>query len=96
MQTADRFGAKVSMALPGRGMFLLVAMESGGLEPLVQGVGGRMVARFDACRALVVMGLTAYLGLRNSRAVRFIGPVNVDQQRLSAVLGAYRTPPRVS
>ncbi len=96
MQTAERFGAKVSLALPGRGMFLLVVIDPGALDALVQNVGGRVVARFDACRALVVMGLTSYLGLRSSRAVRFIGPVNVDQQRLAAVLGAYQRPPLVS
>jgi hypothetical protein len=41
------------------------------------------------------------MGLRGSRAVRFIGPVNVDQQRLAAVLGALQVssavpPPLVS
>jgi hypothetical protein len=47
---------------------------------------------------LVLMGLTAYMGLRGMRAVQFIGPVNVDQQRLMAVLAAYQVqpPPLVS
>nr|WP_315431534.1 hypothetical protein [uncultured Albidiferax sp.] len=93
MQVAERFGAKVSIALPGRGLFLLVAMEPGGLDALVQGVGGRIVARLDACRALVVMGLASYMGLRGSRALRFIGPVSIDQQRFSTVMAAYQTPP---
>nr|WP_315205785.1 hypothetical protein [uncultured Albidiferax sp.] len=88
MQTAERFGAKVSIGLPGRGMFLLEAAEPGGLDALVRSVGGQVVARFDTAKALVVMGVTSYMGLRRSRAVRFIGPVNVDQQRLAAVLGA--------
>nr|WP_315239615.1 hypothetical protein [uncultured Albidiferax sp.] len=88
MQIAERFGAKVSIGLPGRGMFLLEAAEPSGLDALVRSVGGQVVARFDASKALVVMGVTSYMGLRGSRAVRFIGPVNVDQQRLAAVLGA--------
>jgi hypothetical protein len=93
MQTAERFGAKVSLGLPGRGMFLLVAAEPGGLDVLVRSVGGQMVTRLDAQKALVLMGLTAYMGLRGSRAVRFIGPVNVDQQRLAAVLAVFQAQP---
>ncbi len=100
MQIAERFGAKVSLALPGMGLFLLVVNDPdnpGGLDLLVRGAGGRVATRLDASRALVVMGLTSYMGLRGCRAVRFIGPVNVDQQRFSAVLAAYQaTPPLVS
>lgn len=93
MQTAERFGAKVSIDLPGRGMFLLEAVEPDCLNFLVRSVGGQMVARLDAGKALVVMGVTSYMGLRGSRSVRFIGPVNVDQQRLAAVLGALNVSP---
>jgi hypothetical protein len=101
MQTAERFGAKVSIGLPGRGMFLLESAEPGGLEVLVRNAGGQVVARLADSKALVVMGLVSYMGLRGSRAVRFIGPVNVDQQRLAAVLGALQVssavpPPLVS
>ncbi|MEO5794970.1 MAG: hypothetical protein ABIP34_08105 [Rhodoferax sp.] len=88
MQTAERFGAKVSIGLPGRGMFLLEAAEPEGLDVLVRSVGAQVVARIGAGKALVVMGVASYMGLRGSRAVRFIGPVNVEQQRLAAVLGA--------
>jgi len=93
MQIAERFGAKVSLALPGMGLFLLVANDPGGLDALVRGAGGRVAARLDTSRALVVMGLTSYMGLRGSRAVRFIGPVNVDQQRFAAVLAACQAVP---
>ena len=97
MQTAERFGAKVSVGLPGRGMFLLEAVEPDCIDSLVRSVGGQVVARIDAGKALVVMAVTAYMGLRGHRAVRFMGPVNVDQQRLAAVLGALNvaktTPP---
>lgn len=88
MQIAERFGAKVSVGLPGRGMFLLVPSEPRGLDALVRSVGGQVVARLEAGKALVVMALPAYMGLRASRAVQFIGPVNVDQYRLAEVLGA--------
>ena len=88
MQTAERFGAKVSIDLPGRGMFLLETVEPDCLDPLVRSVGGQVVARIDAVKALVVMGVASYLGLRGHRAVRFMGPVHVDQQRLAAALGA--------
>ena len=88
MQTAERFGAKVSIVLPGRGMFLIEASDPDGLDFLVRSVGAQVVARVDSGKALVVMGIVSYMGLRGSRAVRFIGPVNVDQQRLAAVLGA--------
>jgi hypothetical protein len=93
MQIAERFGAKVSVGVPGRGMFLLEVADSGGLELLVRSVGGHVVVRLGTSKALVVMGVAAYMGLRGSQAVRFIGPVNVDQQRFAAVLGAHRQPP---
>ncbi|MFZ6749569.1 hypothetical protein [Undibacterium sp. Ren11W] len=92
MQIAQRFGAKVSLALSGRGMFLIVVKDPARLDNLVKSVGGSIVARFNANRALVVMTLPSYLGLRASIEVSFIGPVNVDQQRLAAVLGAYQAP----
>lgn len=92
MQIAQRYGAKVSLSLAGRGMFLIVVKNHASLDHLIKSVGGSLIARLNAHRALVVMTLPSYLGLRASSEVSFIGPVNVDQQRLAAVLGAYQAP----
>ena len=60
MQIAERFGAKVSIGLPGRGMFLLEVAEPGGLDALVRSVGGQVVARFEASEK--VLAAVAYRG----------------------------------
>lgn len=54
-----------------------------------------MVAQLTPLRALALMSLSAYLQLRGSRDVAFIGPVNVDQERFAKVMGAHRSAPVV-
>ena len=73
MQIAQRYGAKVSLSLAGRGMFLIVVKNHAGLDHLIKSVGGSLIARLNANRALVVMTLPSYLGLRASSEVSFIG-----------------------
>lgn len=95
MSLAERFGASVSLALPGRGLFLVVARRESELPLLMRKAQAQPVAQLTPLRALALMSLSAYLQLRGSREVAFIGPVNVDQERFAKVLGAHRTAPLV-
>lgn len=95
MSLAERFGASVSLALPGRGLFLVVARRESELPLLMRKAQAQLVAQLTPLRALALMSLSAYLQLRGSREVAFIGPVNVDQERFAKVLGAHRTAPLV-
>jgi hypothetical protein len=95
MSLAERFGASVSVSLPGRGLFLLVAHQAADVPALLHGAQGQMLCQLSPLRALVLMGLPAYLRLKNSRELAFIGPVHVDQERFAKVMGAHRSAPGV-
>lgn len=95
MSLAERFGASVSVSLPGRGLFLLVAHRATDLPALLHGAQGQLVCQLSPLRALVLMGLPAYLQLKSTRALAFIGPVHVDQERFAKVMGAHRYAPGV-
>ncbi len=91
MSLAERFGAKVSVALPGRGLFLVVAHSEPDMPRLMRTAQAQVVAQLTPLRALVLMSLSAYLQLKNSRDLAFIGPVNVDQERFARVMGAHQS-----
>ena len=96
MSMAARFGATVSLALPGKGLFLLAVRHENEMAALVRQAGGHVVSQLTPKRALVVMGLPSYLQLKGSLGIDFIGPVNVDQERFAKVMGAHRSAPVVS
>ncbi len=95
MSLAERFGAKVSVSLPGRGLFLVVAHSEADLPRLMRLAQGQVVAQLSPLRALALMSLPAYLQLKNTRDLAFIGPVNVDQERFAKVMGAHQSAPVV-
>lgn len=95
MNLAERFGAKVSVSLPGRGLFLVVAHQEADLARLVRAVQGQVVSQLSPLRALALMSLSAYMQLKATRDLAFIGPVNVDQERFAKVMGAHRSAPVV-
>lgn len=95
MSLAERFGASVSLSLPGRGLFLMVAHHEAEMPGLIRTARGQLVCQLSPLRALVLMGLPAYLHLKNTRDLSFIGPVNVDQERFAKVMGAHQSAPVV-
>lgn len=95
MNLAERFGAKVSVSLPGRGLFLVVAHQEADLARLMRAVQGQVVSQLSPLRALALMSLSAYMQLKATRDLAFIGPVNVDQERFAKVMGAHRSAPVV-
>jgi len=95
MSIAERFGASVSVTLPGRGLFLVVAHREADLLRLMRSVQGQVVSQLSPLRALALMSLTAYMQLKGTRDLAFIGPVHVDQERFAKVMGAHRSAPVV-
>lgn len=95
MGLAERFGATVSVTLPGKGLFLVVAHGEADLPRLMRLVQGQVVSQLSPLRALALMSLTAYLQLKNSGDLAFIGPVHVDQERFARVMGAHQSAPVV-
>lgn len=95
MSFAERFGAKVSVSLPGKGLFLVVVHSELDLPRLMRSVQGQVVAQLSPLRALALMSLPAYLQLKNTGDLAFIGPVNVDQERFAKVMGAHQSAPLV-
>lgn len=91
MSLAERFGASVSLSLPGRGLFLVVAHRAADLPGLIRNAQGQLVCQLSPLRALALMSLPAYLQLKNARDLAFIGPVSVDQERFAKVMGAHRS-----
>jgi hypothetical protein len=61
MSLAERFGASVSLSLPGRGLFLLVAHRAADLPGLIRNAQGQLVCQLSPLRALALMSLPAYL-----------------------------------
>ena len=88
MTIAEQFGARISLSLPGLGLFLMVSRRPGRIAALV-GQGGRVAVPLDPCRALVMMPVTRYLGLRGHPELSFIGPVHLDQDRFARVAAAH-------
>lgn len=93
MDMAERFGASLSVSLPGKGLFLVVAHQADGVPRLVQPCGGQVLSQLTPLRALVLLPLAAYLQLKGSRELAFIGPVRVDQERFAKVMGAHQSAP---
>ncbi len=91
MGLAERFGAKVSLSLPGKGLFLVVAHREADLPRLVRSFHGQVVSQLSPLRALALMSLPAYLQLKNTGDLAFIGPVHVDQERFARVMGAHQS-----
>ena len=92
MTIAEQFGARISLSLPGLGLFLMVSRRPGRIAALV-GQGGRVAVPLDPCRALVMMPVTRYLGLRGHPELSFIGPVHLDQDRFARVAAAHAALP---
>lgn len=81
---ASVMGAKVSVAGPGRAMYLIIG---GGpsAEALVRAAGGEVVIRLNGVKMMATLPFPGYLSLRSSRQIAHIGPVSVDLKRLAQV-----------
>lgn len=89
--TSQDPAVRISVSLPGRGLFLVVAQQRP-LADVVRAFGGRIVTALDNKRALALLEVKSYLALRGSGIVKFIGPVNVDQTRFNAFVSRLSTP----
>jgi len=83
---------KVSLRLEGSGLFLVVTTGIA-VADLVKPHDCRVVTPMSTERALVLMRLTTYMTLKRHRGIRFIGPVNVDQQRYNSFVSRLSAAP---
>ena len=81
---ASALGAKVSVASPGRGMYL-VSGRGVSPEAMVRSMNGEVVLRLSSRKLLATLPFTGYLRLHGNRDIASIGPVTVDINRLSEV-----------
>jgi hypothetical protein len=81
---ASAMGAKVTIANPDRGMFLVIGRDSSP-EPIVRASGGKVVLRLNGGKILATLPFVAYLSLLNNYKIACIGPVTVDIDRLSKI-----------
>lgn len=91
METSDPT-VKVSLKLEGSGLFLVVT-HGAAVADLVKPYDCRIVTPMGDARALVLMRLTTYMALKGHRGIRFIGPVNVDQQRYNTFVSRLSAAP---
>lgn len=81
---AAAMGAKIDIAGPPRGMYLIICE---GLLPelLAERAGGTTVMRLNGRKLLAVLPFNAYLALKQVPNISHIGPVTVDMQRLTRI-----------
>ena len=86
-QTADAFGASVSMRQDtSAGLYLVIGTPS--VPTIVRSNQGRVVTTLGDGRYLAVMTLEASSATQRHHEVRLCGPVTVDAQRFNAFLNA--------
>jgi len=81
---AAAMGAKIELAGPARGMYLIIGTD---LLPdkTVDTAGGEIVLRLKGNKILATLPFAGYLYLRDDDRISHIGPVSVDIKRLTSV-----------
>ena len=89
MQTElyKRFGAKVSFAQGGEGLFLIVS-SAGDPEPKVRAYEGQVVMRLNGTKLLARMGLAKALDLLKEPGISKVGGVHLDVERCKRFLAS--------
>lgn len=81
--TARAFGARVTLPLEGRCLFLVVGRD-GPPDAIVRAAGGTVVARLpDSRRVLAILSLADGTGLRGHPGLELAGPVSIDAERFA-------------
>lgn len=82
---SSAMGATINVHGPERSMYLVIGRDSR-LVSLVRSCGGEIVYQISNNKMLATLSFTGYLALRNNTQVSHIGPVTVDQNRLTKVI----------
>ena len=94
--TAQAFGADVSLRAAGRSLFFVLG-RGAAPDEAVNAVGGQIVTRLpDPRRVLAVAPLDAYADLCRHPAVVVAGPVSIDAERFehfAQLIALDRAPP---
>lgn len=84
--TADVFGAKINIAVPDKGLYLVTGRESLPGQ-LVRFMNGQIVFVVpDSFSLLALMPATSFLALKNHREIAHVGPVAIDSGRFNRFL----------
>ncbi|WP_028575287.1 hypothetical protein [Desulfonatronovibrio hydrogenovorans] len=83
----ERFGARVSLAQGGEGLFLVVS-KSGDPESLVRAHGGQVVMRLSGAKLLARMALARALDLIKKPEISKVGGVHLDLERYNRFVAA--------
>lgn len=87
---ADAFGAKVSVSVSDRGLFLVIG-RSGSPAALVSALGGRAVYQMpNDLAVLAAMPVAAFMALRRHRDIAHVGPVTIQPERFSQFMEQVR------
>ncbi|HET97354.1 MAG TPA: hypothetical protein ENN98_01360 [Desulfurivibrio alkaliphilus] len=84
---ANRFGAKVSLAGAGEGLFLVIARLSDP-APRVRARDGQVVMRLNGTKVLARMALKQALALLKDPGISKVGGVQLDMERYQKFLAA--------
>jgi hypothetical protein len=82
----EAMGARISLAGPPRGMYLVIGRETLPLAS-IQATGGQVVLVLNGRKLLASLPFPGYLALRGDPYIAHIGPVTIDLKRLTQVAG---------
>ena len=86
LNIASAMGAKVTLASPEKGMYLVTGKNSA-LESLVKTCEGEIVLRIGIHKMIVTLPFSGYLSLKDHHQIARIGPVTIDIERFNSVTG---------
>ncbi len=84
--TSAAFGATVEIAGGDQGLYYVVGRDTAFVPALAE-MGARIVVVLDDLHVLAVAGISGFFGLIRDPRVRLAGPVTLDMDRFSRVLG---------
>lgn len=84
--TSAAFGATVEITGGDRALYYVVGRDATFISALAE-TGAGIVVRLDEMHVLAVAGIGAFLRLTRDPRVRLAGPVTLDMDRFTRVLG---------
>jgi len=78
-------GAKIDIAAPGTGMYLVLG-DTVSPESLIIKNGGEIALKISTFIYLAIMPFESYLELKGLREIRKIGPVTIDIEKFNRAL----------
>lgn len=84
--TAELFGAKIKVSLPGRALYLVIG-HGETPDSLITRANGTVVYNVpDTHAVMALLPVTAYFALNRHHLIAHIGPVSIDAERFNHFL----------